>query len=141
MPNILPLTKVQLDVRNLNKKKRAILRKAVKMGDETVQTLTELGMRHAKSIVPRLTGATANAITRGVYTKKADGTTIGRVISHTPKVHQQGRRNPINLVKWMHQHPSYFKRGEGRYMYRTRGYLNRIKKSVAQSKKQQVKIN
>lgn len=121
-----------------------ILKKLKAGADLTSNELAILGKRYAQSIAPYDTGRTAQHI--AIYTKgntkqiKAKNPTRGKQHRWAGKSGYKGVDNypNFNLVRWMHTSPrakSHFKKGgQPRFMYKTRDYLNSIKKGVAKGR-------
>jgi hypothetical protein len=112
-------------------------------GMQTVEQLAQIGMWHAKAIAPHDTGYTASLITTRVY-KTPEGARA-QIIARNPTAndgHPRRIKN-FNLVRWMHTSPNaarHIYSGDRLFMYTTRDYLNKIKKSVAKGKHRRINI-
>ena len=147
--------KIKIYDKNLLKKERKILRKAVKAGDESVETLAELGKTQARYLAPQYTGDIKGHI-RIIWGKDSQGKTAKISVEgfKAERAFGPGKYQDFDLVRWMHSTNGIFqtnnpmgragtkhiKTGNPQFMYRTRGYLNNIKTKIAQSKFNKINI-
>ena len=141
---------MKIDARGAMRKLALAKAAVIDAGNTSVEALTELGKWKAFQLAPKYSRRTALMIKKQIY-KTANGTE-GKIIAQNPTVGDQHRLFPggryagkFNLVRWMHATKGIFQSdnpfgkagtkhitsGDSTFMYSTRSYLNRIKKSVA----------
>lgn len=133
---------VNVNTRRAQKKMRTLVKKSEQRGAKTVADLANLGKRFAKSIVPVFSGRTYRSIRKRVLRRK--GGPEAKVYVY-PTVLKDGHNRQIQnfeLVRWMHQpkNRGHFRSGEPQFMYKTRDYLNKMKKKVAQGNYKNINI-
>lgn len=139
--------RITVDAKDLFRKAQKVKRLKLIASKESINTLTELGKVRAKEIAPYFTGRTAKLIRRLPARQRKDGIQ-GAIIAPNPTLSDGHVRNiaNFNLVKWMHETNGvlrgrkHIRSGEPQFMFKTRDYLNRKKKSVAQAKFNKIKL-
>ncbi len=131
--------KATVDDRNLFKKFNRIQRQLSKSSLTVVTDLADIGKFRAKEIAPHFTGRTAKMI-RAIKRPTADGAKA-TILSPSPKNYFNTSNSIVNrlydgnLVKFLHSDDfaatGFRTTGEGKYMFKTADYLNRIKKGIA----------
>ena len=127
-----------IDYTGFRRKQKIIQQKLKQAGDESVKTLCQLGKAHAKTIAPFYSGILAGAISY-----RTSNGTQGEVYIRDMK---DGGNTTIKLAKWMHQTKGeidgkkWIRSGSPTFMYRTKDYLETIKKKVAKGHFDKIKI-
>jgi hypothetical protein len=156
---------VTIDYSGFRRKQKLIEQKIQQAGEATIKDLCEAGKNHARSIAPLFSGALIGSI-RYKISKGQSGEVYIKPMP-TEKTGARGFKDTYQLAKWMHRSNGVLKKGVGynsttgnffqsdfipprakhiisgspRFMYRTKDYMNTIKKGVAKGHFDKIKIN
>lgn len=139
--------KVTVDAKKAFRKLQRTQRLILLYSKKSVENLALLGKVRAKEIAPYFSGRTAKLIRILPVRQLKDGVRAS-VIAPNPTLNDGHIRKiaNFNLVKWMHETKGilrgrkHIRSGEPQFMYKTRDYLNRIKRKTAQAQFNKLKL-
>jgi hypothetical protein len=137
---------VTIDYSGFRRKQKLIEAKMKQAGEATIANLCKAGKFYAKSIAPLYSGTLIGSISY----KTSQGQTGEVYIKDIPEPHRTSNsiaKTTVALSRWMHKSNGmlggnkHIISGSPRFMYRTKDYMNTIKKGVAKGHFDKIKIN
>lgn len=128
----------EVDITKLQARLKRLESNFTEASTKSLNLLGDMGKTYAKAIAPRDTGT----IVRNIHFRTVGGdktiifanNPFGEGSNSKPPVRYPGRgARKFDLVRWMHNHPAYFKTGEGDFMYKTFDYVRQKAPGIVES--------